>query len=678
MNPKNKKSGIKINPLKRRSFDIRPPKGQLKKPLSSKNRDLKLFVIIAVVIFIVLNIFNIYERVIDIAYESKNTALSGYDSMQKAIQYASDKNYKKASTWFKEAERSFKTLEKSTKAITLQHKDLTTENLYLDTANKLVESGILISKLGQDLISLTEAESKIPEIFIKQIKSGKGEVKITNLINAKKNDLDKIYNEIITLQNNLTSLNVDIIPNDIKTKLTRGQNQIGEIVAIMREFNLEFETLLTLLGDKVPHRYLVLFQNNHELRATGGFIGSYMLIDINDGLITKMDAKDVYESDGQLTEIIIPPPGIDKVAKRLYLRDANYSPDFPTSAEKIMWFLEHSGQPSVDTVIAIDQNVVEEILKITGPITLENFPFQIKSNTFNNLISYYIEAKISKTGTPKQMLFDFIPVFKEKLLNVKNLIELKNTIVKLSKSKNIQAYSKDTKVQNLIEKLNLDGSLKKPQPKSDYLAVISTSIGGNKSDGFIGSFIDHKTKIDSSGGITNTLSITKEHNWNADSLPNLHDLIDRYGTGDLDLNSLLFILGQGRNLDYMRVYVPLGSKLIKFENIENIEVSKDLGYTVFGFTFPEVESGKFEKVTLKYELPFNLDFDKNSKYLFTAEKQAGASDIILQKTVEAIENAHIATIAPSPTNPFDLSPIYQINFIDSFNTEIFLINKEEK
>ena len=118
--------------------------------------------------------------------------------------------------------------------------------------------------------------------------------------------------------------------DDFKLKLQKGQDQIGEIVAILREFNLSFDTILKILGDKVPHTYMVLMQNNHEIRATGGLIGSYMLIDVNEGAITKMEEKEVYETDGQLTRVVDSPPVIAHVSPRLYLRDSNDSPDFPT------------------------------------------------------------------------------------------------------------------------------------------------------------------------------------------------------------------------------------------------------------------------------------------------------------------------------------------------------------
>lgn len=92
--------------------------------------------------------------------------------------------------------------------------------------------------------------------------------------------------------------------------------------------------MLELLGDRYPERYLVLLQNDSEARPTGGFIGSFMIVDINDGYITKMDFHDVYEFDGQLSEDIPAPEDIAKISKNWRLRDSNYSPISPYPPRK--------------------------------------------------------------------------------------------------------------------------------------------------------------------------------------------------------------------------------------------------------------------------------------------------------------------------------------------------------
>ena len=102
--------------------------------------------------------------------------------------------------------------------------------------------------------------------------------------------------------------------------------------------------------------YLVLFQNNMELRPTGGFIGSYALLNIGNGKMKGFSISDVYTADGQLKGHVDPPDAIRKYLAQphFFLRDSNYDPDFVVSSEKAIWFLQKELGINVDGVIGIN------------------------------------------------------------------------------------------------------------------------------------------------------------------------------------------------------------------------------------------------------------------------------------------------------------------------------------
>lgn len=668
-----KQTSVKIKPLKGKFFDIKPPKGGAKPPKSRSWKGFMSFFWMAFIIFVVLNLSNIYLRGKELATESQEYALIGYEYLNNGIQSFKDKNLENADVWFQKAEESFLEIKENTSHIIYQSNDLIDESLYLNVAKKLVDSSVLVSQMGQKAIDLIENTSEIPKMFIGgYLKEGE---KITDIIKEQKIEFDELYSNVLVLQQNLTTLNSSLLPADMQEKITEGQELIGKLITPLVEFNSAFDTALLMLGDKLPHRYLILFQNNHELRATGGFLGSYMIIDINDGEITKMESKDVYETDGQLTDIIDPPPGIDQVSERWFMRDANYSPDFPTSAEKLMWFLEHSQGPSVDTVVAIDQTFVEKLLEITGPIHLEHFPFQIKADNFSQIISFYIESKMSETATPKQLLFDFIPVFKDKFLNIDRFNELIEILLDMRESRHIQAYSKDYEIQKLIEHLNISGAMPELDSETDFLAIVTTSIGGNKSDQYIKTEINHQTEVTNMGILFDYLQITKEHTWSEDDFKSWQKLIDRYGTGKANIKTLRFIQGEGENIDYMRIYVPKGSKLLKTEGIDSkdIQTSEDLDYTVFEFIFGPIESGSSHMIRLQYQLPFMLMLYPSDTYKFTARKQAGAENQTLIKGLKTPQNLIVTDNFPLSQKAFSLMPEIKVEFDKDqvFMSEIF-------
>jgi hypothetical protein len=81
--------------------------------------------------------------------------------------------------------------------------------------------------------------------------------------------------------------------------------------------------------------YLILAQNSDELRATGGFISAAGVVRLENGRITDMKLTDSYAVDDlDQPHPLAPGPLAEQMgAQILLLRDSNWSPDFPASAE---------------------------------------------------------------------------------------------------------------------------------------------------------------------------------------------------------------------------------------------------------------------------------------------------------------------------------------------------------
>ncbi|MBU0705755.1 DUF4012 domain-containing protein [Patescibacteria group bacterium] len=656
------RDGIKLKPLSGRFFDIKPAKSGNNPPRFIRHGDFFRFAMVTLIAFLILGLGNVYVLGRDMVFESQEAAYDGYENIKMGMDSLLARDAAKAKEYFSKAESSFYELSQTAEPLTSQKNHLLAESLYLDTADKLIKSALEVTQIGQQLAELMQGFSELPQAALSV--AGGGDGGLIEALQERKASLDEILALAASLQRKMTTLNDRVLPHELQNKIVSARGQIGRLIAGLLEVDANFDVVLRLLGDQVPHRYLVLFQNNHELRATGGFIGSYLIVDVNDGRIAKMEAKDVYETDGQLGDVVEPPPGIDRVADRLYMRDANYSPDFPTSAKEVMWFLEHSKGPSVDTVIAIDQSVIESLLELTGPLVLQGFPFQVKAENFSDIVSFYTEAKLSETATPKQLLFDLIPAFQKKLGNLENIENLLGLGIRLLEEGHVQAYSADPKVQNLIVRAGLDGGMTKAEAKTDYLSVITTAIGGNKSDQYIKTELHHRSVVGKKGQIEDEMTIKKTHTFSESDAAKIKESIARYGTGKLNEESLLFILGQGPNIDYMRVYVPKGSLLQDASGIDTsaIEVSEDLGYTVFAFTNGPIKVGESKEVTLRYLLPFRLSFSLFDNYQLIAEHQAGAQNMTLKKELITPDSLTITENYPLSDDAFSLTHVIETEF----------------
>ncbi len=411
----------------------------------------------------------------------------------------------------------------------------------------------------------------------------------------------------------------------------------------MQESGGFYPLFLQLLGDKHPQRYLILFQNRDEIRPTGGFIGSYLIVDINEGRVVKTQYRDVYETDGQAHREIAPPSYFGKITSRWRLRDANFSPDFPTSAQNILWFLEEEGGPTVDHVIAIDQTVAEKILEVTGPLNSPYLNQKITAENLSLLLSYAVEKKIAPGPTPKQIVFDLIPEIEKKLVEENLFPSLLTNVLSLLPKKHLLFYSRNQEAQDLFSSLGVTEEIYQNQEKEDFLEVVSISLGGNKSDAYVKEKITHITDVTEEGTIQNTLTLTRHHDYNLQTSKKIKEVIGQEVPSWLEK-----VLGEGINQNFIKVYVPKGSKLVAAKGVplEDVITTEDLGKTVFAFV-SKVSPGKTTRATLIYELPFRLNVNSIDNYRLFVQKQPGKKPPLLIKKISLPQGRKIFQKIPS-------------------------------
>ncbi len=348
--------------------------------------------------------------------------------------------------------------------------------------------------------------------------------------------IEETYPRIIFAQEELDKVDSTKLPQEIQPQIEQLKKIVDALAQDTSLFIKTTPTILDALGAKSKKRYLLVFQNSAELRATGGFIGSFGLIDIDRGEITNLEipAGGSYDLQGQLTDHVTPPLPLYLVNNRWEFQDANWYPDFPTSAKNLMWFYEHSGGPTVDGVIAITDDFVKMLLQAVGPISTEDDT--ITSDNFSQITSEKIQAlRNANSKSPKAIIGELAPLLLEQLKqpDIKKSTALANTIIQAIPQGNILFYSKDKVLADTLKKFDLDGALKKSS--QDYLHVNISNIGGEKSDTDLEGRIEHQAWIEPDGSIIDTVTIIRTHIGNT---------------------------SESSNISYLRIYAPEGSELM--------------------------------------------------------------------------------------------------------------------
>lgn len=435
-------------------------------------------------------------------------------------------------------------------------------------------------------------------------------------------DLDKIGADMEAAQKELDQIKdtrypVKIAGKEVRGKITSIKSTVSESAQLLTQAKPLIKLLPDLLGNPNPKTYMILFQNDAELRPTGGFMTAYAFIKITKGKIDLLSSYDIYDLDARFNKKVPAPDAIKKYLNETYLnlRNSNMSPDYKVSMDLFSkYYNEIPNMPRPDGIIAIDTQLPVAILKIIGPIGVGgwgNFSANNDARCNCPQVVYALEeiadrpSNTVKTGR-KAVLG---PLMNSMMANAMGSPKrlwptLLNAALESIKQKHLLFYFFDQKTQAVAEDFNAAGRI---TPYAyDYLHINDANLGGAKTDMFITREVEEEIES-SNGTVTKTVSIsynnpTKGSNCNLEA-------------GQLCLN--------GTYRDYIRLYVPLGSKLISVVGSEVKEtVFEDLGKTVFdGFFTMRPQSSS--KIVFKYELP-KLDL---TTYRLEIQKQPGTPTI---------------------------------------------------
>ncbi len=579
------------------------------------------FLIMAFAVIFLFNLFKITDQIFNIAYDVEANAFNGYENLVEGGRDAVDSNFGGAVQYFDSAGFAFEEAKKQLWFLS-SRTQIGAKKTPGDTAYAFLEAGENLSDAASYFTQGASGLQEIPVLFLQKNalkdENFKPNVSLTEKLKSSLNLFDLAYNEVSQANEKLKNTPELILPSELKSTL-------NELISVLDELKKRVPAVLSMLGDRYPHRYLILFQNNAESRPTGGFIGSFMIVDVNDGFITNADFHDVYDFDGQLNVHVPAPEEIAELTTNWRMRDSNYSPDFSVSAKKAAWFLEKEGGPGVDTVIAINQSLLGDLLGITGPVSVEGLDADLDSSNYNTVLTYIIESKLEGETTPKKILDRVIPELQKKLAHEAQFKNILAVITKEIQKKNIIAWSKNENIQHFFEEIGISATMPKIPEDEDYFSLSSINIGGNKSDIYLKTTVTHETQIKKDGKITNMVTIERTHTWDPSIRLKWRNQLEPFGFGDIP-DWVQNILGKGNNKSVLKLYVPRGSVLINTlgKEIKDVntgyEESVDKGY--FYFT-DEVAPQNTSRVSLSYELPYKLDLNFADEYRLTVQKQPG-------------------------------------------------------
>ena len=499
--------------------------------------------------------------------------------------------------------------------------------------NSRVATARQLLSLGRDTANLAH-DLTLPFVAALQQSEGIGRGEVLLRVATQ---FSQLTSRITHVLSEVRTINTELLPVNLQNSIRQSMASLKHLEDQVRLSASLISFLHTWAGGVSAKRYLVVFQNNAELRPTGGFMGSLAVVDILKGNVTRMELPKggVYDIAGQVPVHVTAPQPLWLVNPNWNIQDANWFPDVPTSARKILWFWDHAGGESVDGMVFITPNVLVDLLAFTGPLVL-GAPYDVTLTSDNVIEELQVRTsgKSYETTTPKEILGEAAPLLLERLMSLpgSDLPKLLDIFRGALAKKDIMLYMQDQELQRFVVAMGFGGDMK-PCPQ-DCLAVVRANIRGEKTDRVISESLHHQVRVASDGVVTSSLELTRSHT----------GIRGEKFTGVRHTSYIRFYVPQGAVLlsaqgfsnpprAYFETPDPLNmpdEDLVRVEGEQSIDaktgahVNQELGRTVFGF-WDIVEPGETHTLRITYRVPFRVlpNEDHVASYTLVSQKQPG-------------------------------------------------------
>jgi Protein of unknown function (DUF4012) len=375
-----------------------------------------------------------------------------------------------------------------------------------------------------------------------------------------------------------------------------------------------------LLGFHGPTRLLVELMDHGETRATGGYIGDYGIMTIENARLAPFSLNDVFTLDTPYIKkmgVSEPPAAYPWWPFRGFgLRDSNLSPDFPTSAQLSLRQLALEGGPDAQGVVAFTAPVIAKTLEVIGPIEVPEYHETVTAQNMEALARLYTESAAARASSKhEQFLLLMGDAFMNKLhgLSATQLVTIAQNMLASLRVKDLQVYLTDPQTEALLSKLGFDGTL--ARGPDDALSIVDDDLSGNKSNLFTALAYKDVVTLDTRGTATHNLTIT--YKFDSSTHPELRH----------------YLYGRRVYRTYLRVYTSPGAKLSALdgfsERFQQINTSDEPGRQMWG-GYIYVRDGVPYTLRLTWSTPQMATRDASGqwRYALTIQRQAGANEYL--------------------------------------------------
>jgi len=605
------------------------------------------------------------------------SAFDGRDALLLARDAAIDLQFEEASGHLQDAETSFAKAKKGffylrpLRVVPWLGSQIRAAEAIVVSGQSVIDALGDVLDLGGELIrlsGLSEADIRLimeglsPTVTFDDL-SSETKLAILMRLNRSASDLELTEAKIAIARAELSRINRDAVIAPVLGALEPVEERLAELQETIHILSIAAHLLPEFVGIGEEKTHLILFMNNAELRPGGGFIGTYGILNMENGDIQSLDTTDVYSLDRAAEPFIDvqPPAALSRynATSIWFFRDSNWSPDFAISAGSVLGAYEREVRaisesqvppdaevagivtPQFDGVIGFTPDWAADLLEITGPLTAGGQTFDAQ-NVFDKL-EYQVEFGYVGQGIPetqrKEILAQLVDEMKSALfsLPISEWVHVLQATEAAIENKQFVLFNTDEDAQSVIQRVGWGGVI---EPKtSDKIMLVDANLAALKTDPAVERHLTYEIERNDSGEYIGRVTVVYNH------------------TGIFDWKTT-------RYRTYTRLYVPEGSELLGVQGsllndrTQNptgaagpVDTEHDLaqaGFVTFG-TFTSVEPGQSQTLVFEFALAESVERAiRSNDYALSFFKQIGAGNHSLTLDLDFDKNVSSATPSEDP------------------------------
>jgi hypothetical protein len=295
------------------------------------------------------------------------------------------------------------------------------------------------------------------------------------------------------------------VPGPVARPAESLARQVGDLRRTLEAADGLLRRLPDFLGREGPRRYFFGAQNPAELRGTGGFLGAYAILTVDEGRISLGPFRDTGTLPSVEPSQIEPPSRdyarlYDRYGGAGFWKNINMTPDFPSAATAVERLYAHTEGARLDGAIFADPAMLATLVEATGPVEVPAVPapgpVELEAEDVVPFLANGAYAVFEDPVARKRVLGAMAGQVLERFLEGavdEDPVDAARALADAAAGGHLLLHSADPSTQRAFERAGIAGSL--APVHGDHLAVVVNNAGANKVDFYVDRTVRYTVRL---------------------------------------------------------------------------------------------------------------------------------------------------------------------------------------